>query len=64
MCLLLETETHGKNLITILELIKESKLIMFLQWDILMAKLLKINCQEINKLVKNNKELYCFNDFY
>lgn len=37
---------------------------MFQQWAILMEKMLKINYQEINKLVKNNKEVYCFNDFY
>ncbi len=60
--LLLEIDKVGKNLIIILELIKELKLIIFQLWVILMGKMSKINYQEINKLVKNNKELYCFND--
>lgn len=37
---------------------------MYQQWDYLMAKKLLINCQEIIKLLKKNKENCYLSDLY
>ena len=64
MCLLLGIEQHGKNLIIILELIKELKSIVFQLWVILMGKMLLISSQVTIRLTKKNKDQCCLNDFF
>ena len=64
MCLLLGIEQHGKNLIIILESIKELKSIVFQLWVILMGKMLLISSQVTIRSTKKNKDQCYLNDFF